>query len=527
MLLNKNPLTLVLLFINISFIYGQKKPNILWIVCEDQSLFFSIYGDSTAHTPNIEQLAKDGTIYENCFTTSPVCSPSRSSLITGMYPTTIGTQHMRAYKKDKKNKINKHNQLPFYSALAKKDYKFFTEILRANGYYCTNNSKEDYNMAKSPLAWDESSDKAHWRNRNKSQPFFSVFNFNITHESRIWKNSKVHEENEIEKINLPKIFPDNSEIKNDFLTNYKNIESLDNRIGNIIQQLKDDGIYDNTIIFFYSDHGGPFPRYKRSIYDTGIQCPLVIKWLNKQSERNNQMVSFIDFAPTLIDLAALKIPDYMEGVSFYKKDQRNYIYASSDRFDEFSDSRKCVRNKNFKLILNIDTITPIGKAVNYRKQMKTMQVIDSMNKNNILDGYFNSWYQPGKEEYEFYNISNDPLELINLISDSSYFNDISKLKTQLHNWTEASDYGNMSEKNMIEEMFSKDFKPMKLNNPSVKKSDEGVVIYSNNSGASIGYRTNKNQSWKIIENGDQIVSKNTFELLMFKPGYELFIETFE
>ena len=528
MLTNKNRLFIVLLFTNILLINGQKKPNILWLVCEDQSLFFSIYGDSTVQTPNIEQLANDGLIYENCFTTSPVCSPSRSSLITGMYPTTIGTQHMRAYKKNQQNTLNKHNQLPYYSPVAKKEYKFFTEILRANGYYCTNNSKEDYNMMKSPLAWDESSDKAHWRNRNKNQPFFSVFNFNITHESRIWKNNKIHEKNEIDKISLPIIFPENFQIKNDFLTNYKNIESLDKQIGKIIQQLKDDGLYENTVIFFYSDHGGPFPRYKRSIYDTGIQCPLVIKWIEKKSsDRNDQMVSFIDFAPTLIDLAALKIPDYLEGVSLYNKDQRNYIYASSDRFDEFSDSRKCVRNKKFKLILNLDTISPIGKPVNYRKQMKTMEVIDSLNDNSILNGYFNSWYQSGKEKYEFYNISNDPLELVNLINDSTYLKDISKLKTQLHTWIEASDYGSMSEEKMIEEMFSDEFRPLKLNVPTIKKSNEGFIIYSNNSGASIGYRTNKSLSWKIIKNGDQIVSENAFELLMFKPGYELFIETFE
>ena len=156
-----------------------------------------------------------------------------------------------------------------------------------------------------------------------------------------------------------------------------------------------------------------------------------------------------------------------------------------------------------------------------------MEVIDSLNDNSILNGYFNSWYQSRKEKYEFYNISNDTLELVNLINDSTYLKDISKLKTQLHTWIEASDYGSMSEEKMIEEMFSDEFRPLKLNVPTIKKSNEGFIIYSNNSGASIGYRTNKSLSWKIIENGDQIVSENAFELLMFKPGYELFIETFE
>ena len=172
-----------------NFCFGKESPNFLWLVCEDQSLFFSMYGDSSANTPNINQLAKDGIVYQNCYTPSPVCAPSRSSLITGMYPTTLGTQHMRAYKKfNKGNNINSHNSLPYYSAKPKKPVRFFTEDLRAKGYYCSNNSKEDYNMITSPLAWDESSEEAHWRNRENNQPFFSVFNFNVTHESNIWKN---------------------------------------------------------------------------------------------------------------------------------------------------------------------------------------------------------------------------------------------------------------------------------------------------------------------------------------------------
>ena len=181
-------LILVMIF-HVMFLTGQNKPNILWLVCEDQSLFFEAYGDSNAYTPNINQLANLGTVYENCFTVSPVCSPSRSSIITGMYPTSIGTQNMRAYKKDSKGNKN-HLELPYYSPLPNKEIKFFTEQLRLNGYYCTNNSKEDYNMMSSPLAWDESSKNAHWRNRDINQPFFSIFNFNITHESKIWKNTQ-------------------------------------------------------------------------------------------------------------------------------------------------------------------------------------------------------------------------------------------------------------------------------------------------------------------------------------------------
>ena len=279
-----------------TFCYAQESPNFLWLVCEDQSLFFSIYGDSSANTSNINQLAKDGIIYQNCYTPSPVCAPSRSSLITGMYPTTLGTQHMRAYKKSVlPNTVNTHNLLPYYSAKPMKPIRFFTEDLRANGYYCTNNSKEDYNMLTSPLAWDESSQTAHWRNRKEGQPFFSVFNFNVTHESRVWKNNAAYSKEELENVTIPDLFPKDSRIRGDLLTNYKNIEKLDTQIGVIIDQLKADGLYENTIIYFFSDHGGPFPRYKRSIYETGIRVPMVAKWIEDTCRGNTyQLVSFVD-----------------------------------------------------------------------------------------------------------------------------------------------------------------------------------------------------------------------------------------
>ena len=211
--------------------FGTESPNFLWLVCEDQSLFFSVYGDSSAKTPNLDELAKDGIVYQNCYTPSPVCAPSRSSLITGMYPTTIGTHHMRAYKKSKKNNsLNPHSSLPYYSAKPKKPIRFFTEYLRANGYYCSNNSKEDYNMTTSPLAWDESSKAAHWRNRHKDQSFFSVFNFYVTHESNIWKNKNNYSKEELEKISKADFLPDNDKIKIDLLTNYKNIDAPKNII---------------------------------------------------------------------------------------------------------------------------------------------------------------------------------------------------------------------------------------------------------------------------------------------------------
>lgn len=517
----KNILIYLLILIKISVTHGQNKPNIVWLVCEDQSLFFSSYGDHHSKTPNIDELSKDGIIYDNCFTTSPVCSPSRSALITGMYPTTIGTQHMRAFKKKRLDSINKHNQLPFYSAVPKRNCQFFTEILRTNGYYCSNNSKEDYNMMMSPLAWDESSKKAHWRNRKDNQPFFSVFNFNITHESQIWKSSKFQLENNIKAISLPKIFPNNKEIKKDFLTNYKNIESLDSKIGSIIKQLKNDGIYDNTVIFFFSDHGGPFPRYKRSIYDTGIKCPLIIKWLKKDSiQRNNQMISFIDFAPTLVDLAGLNIPKDIEGVSFLNKNKREYIFAATDRFDETNSKRRCVRNNQYKLIRNFDTLSPLYQPISYRYQMRTMKILDSLKKLNQLSEAFKKWYDSNLPTYELYNIINDPFEQKNLIHDSSKQQTFEILKTKLEQWINSSDYGNFEEREMIGQMWPNGNPPM-LKEPKIIDKKNGKIIINENENSSLGWRNNKNEKWKLYKNQEIIQPQSMFETLIFKMGYQL------
>ncbi len=512
-----------------TFINAQDAPNILWIVCEDQSMFFAPYGDSSAFTPNINALSNDGVVYHNCYTPSPVCAPSRSSLITGMYPTTLGTQHMRAYKKTAKNNdTNPHNQLPYYSAKPIRVARFFTEDLRANGYYCSNNAKEDYNMECSPLAWDESNKDAHWRNREGVQPFFSVFNFMVTHESNIWNNEVQYLEEEINQIKVPPIFPNHPSIIRDVATNYKNIEILDRKIGNLIAQLKEDGLYDKTIIFFMSDHGGPFPRYKRSIYETGIRVPMIVKWINAPvQKRNIQLISFVDFAPTVLEAAKVKSDINFEGVSFFNKDQRSYVYAATDRFDGQEDRRRSIRGRNFKLIYNADTSSSIAKAIAYRKQMKTMQVLDSLKDKNELNASFSNWYAQHKDCFELYEVSEDYYETNNLISNPKYNRFYLHLKDRLFAWMESSDYGNMSESEMLQSMFTSTMNTPKLNMPKLILNDAGYLIESNNLYASVGWRNRNEATWKIYTSNELIQPKGDFEILLFRPGYEVLIKTFK
>ena len=383
-------------------------------------------------------------------------------------------------------------------------------------------------MTTSPLAWDESSQNAHWRNSKEGQPFFSVFNFNVTHESNIWKNKDTYSKKELENVIIPNFFPKDDKIKSDLLTNYKNIEKLDKQIGIIIDQLKTDGLYENTIIFFFSDHGGPFPRYKRSIYETGLRVPFIAKWIdNTPVGKNNQLISFVDFAPTILDAANIEREFPFEGTSFHKKDQRKYIYAATDRFDGSTDMRRSIRGGNFKLIYNADTTSPIYKKVAYRQQMKTMQVLDSLNINQNLNAYFSNWFSKDKDRFELYEISKDYFEENKLTHDPKYKEIFKELQYHLLTWMKESDFGNMSESTMIDSMFTNSMKIPKLNMPKLIMNDAGYTIESNNLHTSVGWR-NKNESvWKIYIENKPIKPKNDFEIILFRPGYEVLIKAFK
>ena len=236
----------------------EQLPNIIWLVAEDQSPeFFPIYGNSTVELPIIESLAKDGIVFNNAYTPAPVCAPARSAIITGLYPSTLGTHNMRTY-----NSYKKENQpsidIPSYSPILPDGVKMFPEYLRKIGYYTSNNSKEDYNFKKTDGVWDDSSSNAHWKNRAPGQPFFAVFNFGISHESQIWEQGSNDILVDQNLVPIPPVFPDTPKIRKDIAVNYSNLIRLDKKIGKIISQLKQEGLYEKSIIFFYSDHGDHF-----------------------------------------------------------------------------------------------------------------------------------------------------------------------------------------------------------------------------------------------------------------------------
>ena len=440
-----------------------EQPNIIWLVSEDQSPeFFPMYGDNTVHLPHLEALAEDSVIYDNMHATTPVCAPARSAIITGMYPTTLGTHNMRAY-----NEGRDTNQpelgIPSYSPKFSTDIKPFTTYLRDAGYYCTNSNKQDYNFKISKDAWDqtcrycsgEQKANIHWRNRGEGQPFFAVFNFQITHESQIWQQQNNKRYVTVDEVkNIPPYFPDDPVVREDMATNYSNLVRMDKEIGVIISELKEQGLYDNTYIFFYSDHGGPFPRHKRAIYDSGTKVSLMIKLPKnaKAGNRNDDLWSFVDFAPTVLQLAQIPLPNYLQGMSILDKKTkpRKYLVTASDRFDGQVDRIRSIKTKRYKLIKNYDVSLPHALDVNYRKKMPMMRRLIALSEKGLLDKNAQRWFDTPKAAIEFYDLQKDPFELNNLVGKVLYTKKLRKLNSLLEQWIiDTNDLGRLPEQEII------------------------------------------------------------------------------
>ncbi len=442
-------------------IENNTKPNIIWIVAEDQSqYFFPYYGDNTIELPNINKLLENGTVYEGMSSPYPVCAPARSSIITGMYPNSIGTGHQRAYNYNREVRPESEHLLEFqyYSSKLAEQIKPFTQILRENGYYTTNNSKQDYNFKLTDEAWDESSREASWENRNNNQPFFSVFNFGVTHESQIWIRDKQELKVNPDSIIVPPVFPNDSIVRHSLAVNYSNIIEMDKQMGKIIDKLIEQDLYDDSYIFFYSDHGGPFPRHKRAIYETGLKVPLIIKFpysKKVKEDRNYDLLSFIDFAPTILSIAGIEIPEIFQGNAFLgskeSKNKRKYSFSASDRFDEITERKRAVKTKKYKYVRNYDTNQPHAIDNYYRTQMNLMRHLTNLNKLNLLSPEQKLWFKSPKSNEEFYDLENDPFELNNLITDKAFSSQIEELRAQLDNWMiQINDNVDLSEKELIE-----------------------------------------------------------------------------
>ena len=448
------PLLLLLLF----FCHCQSpetetplRPNILWITSEDMNPMLGCYGDAEAQTPNLDRLAEKGIRYTNAFAIAPVCSPSRSTLITGVYATSMGTQHLR-------------------SEVEKPDFiKGFPEYLRAAGYYCTNNYKEDYNFEGKHF-WAESSKEAHWRKRAEGQPFFSVFNLETTHQSQIFGTDEDfekkygHQLSAAEKqspatVPLPPYFPDRPSIRKLVARYYDLVTIMDRQAGEILDQLAEDGLAENTIVFYYSDHGTGMPRGKRSLYDSGLQVPLIVYVPEKFQKAygidpgttTDDLVSFVDFAPTILSMLELEIPKYMQGVPFLGKAAgeiapRQYAFGTSDRVDEAFEFSRSVRGRKYLYIRNYLPHLPLIQPNFYTDQSEIMQELIAAREEGGLGVIQKKFWEPRRMAEELYDVESDPHQVKNLVYNTDLNDVLVEMRSAHQDWMRRThDTGMMPE----------------------------------------------------------------------------------
>lgn len=496
------------------------RPNILWISFEDTNPFYGCYGDEVAVTPNLDRLAAEGCRWTRCFSTAGVCAPARSAVITGMYPTSIGTQHMRT------THTNEHApELPTpYSAVVPHYVHCFTEYLRRAGYYCTNNVKTDYQFQPPVTAWDELSTEAHWRNRpRKDQPFFAVFNPTRTHESGMWEDKEADPMFDPDSIELPPYFPDTPKVRLSMARMYTNIHRSDQYLGELLSQLEEDGLTENTIVFHWSDHG-PLPRGKRWPYDSGIRVPLIVRWPGglTPGSLNEELVSTVDLGPTVLSLAGIPVPAHMQGRPFLGNQglpPREYIFASRDRYDESYDMVRAARDRRFKYIRNYYPEAPYLLWIPYRNRHPIVQEMWR----TYLEGTGTDaqllMFQTSRPVEELYDTEHDPWEIHNLADNPTYEVDLQRLRAALDDWRkEVGDMGVIPESEMVRRWYPDGtqpataapvFVPVGPTSSGIEPAQEEVSVggpalvqlYCATQGASIAYAVDgdREDRWRLYD----------------------------
>ena len=486
-----------------------KRPNIIWISTEDLSPHMGCYGDQVAKTPNIDKLASQGTRFTNVFTSAAISAPVRAGVITGMYQTSIGCMHMRttSYRRGVENPIE-------FTAVPPHYVKAFTEYMRVAGYYCTNNNKTDYQFSKDPVPvsiWDECSKNAHYKNRpDKNQPFFAVFNWTGTHESQDWDISNV--KTDPKTVKVPPYYPDNEIIRLNIAKMYDNIARLDSVVGVLISELEKEGELDNTIIFFWGDHGDGLPRGKRWLYDSGLNIPLIIKFPGKSKPAvDNRLISSIDFGPTVLSLAGIPVPAHMQGVPFLGDqigEPRDAVYAARDRVDESYDMIRSVRTKDYLYIRNYYPNQPYPIWIPYLNNMPIFKEMLRLDAEGKLTGAQKSWMAYSRPPEELYDVKADPFQIKNLINDPSLKLALADLRKRHKTWTlETGDLGHMNEPEMIEQMW-----------PGGKQPVSDIPYFVINS--------QEDRSTKIYRTGGSYTSPMTLSFYCATHGASL-VYTFE
>jgi len=419
----------------VSGVSAAKRPNFVWLLSEDNSKhYLKLFDKNGAETPRIAGLAQHGLIFEHAFSNSPVCSVARTTLITGCYGPRIGTQFHR-----------KSVVVPMPPGL-----RMFPAYLRKAGYYTTNNRKKDYNAREGKGVWDESSGKAHWRNRKGKQPFFHMQSFPASHESSLhfsrqtMRNRKT--ETDPASVTVFPYHPETPTFRYTYARYHDRIRLIDRQIGQVVDQLKQDGLLEDTFVFYFGDHGGVLPRSKGYVYESGLHVPLVVRipenWRHlvdaKPGTRVPGFVSFVDFGPTLLHLAGLDVPEQMDGTPFLGKEvslaelnKRDETLGYADRFDEKYDLVRTLRKGRFKYMRSYQPFNFDGLQNNYRYRMLAYAEWRRLYHAGRLNAVQRQFFERRAPE-ALYDVAKDPHETKNLAADPKYADVVADLRSRLN-----------------------------------------------------------------------------------------------
>lgn len=406
----------------------QELPNILWITSEDNSPFLGCYGDSFATTPNLDKLATEGFLYTHAYANAPVCAPARNTTASGVYASSGGHSNMRSYY-ERSEKL-----------------KFHAETMRSLGYYCTNNSKTDYNTNVGDEIWNESSKEAHYKNRAEGQPFFAIFNTMISHESQIHKQLPADElMYDPKNVPIPPYHPRTVDMEHDWAQYYQRIHQMDAFVGEKLEELEEAGLSDNTIVFYYADHGGVLARSKRYVYESGTHVPLIVRipekykhlWpKDKPNSKVDRLISFVDLYPTLLNIVGAELPEHLQGEAFLGEEispDPEYVYMFRDRMDEWYDMSRAVRNNKYRYIHNYMPHRIYGLPIAYLFRAKSIQswkaAYESGECNEVQSAF---WEEKPVEE--LYDIENDPYEINNLALNPDYEEVLENMRSANRYW---------------------------------------------------------------------------------------------
>jgi arylsulfatase A-like enzyme len=507
---------------------------------EDLSPRIGAFGDDLARTPNIDRLAREGARYTHVFATAGVCAPSRAALITGMNQVSITAQHMRTTDYVWPDGSGRRG----YEAAPPSFVKAFPELLRAAGYYTTNNSKTDYQVGSPFTVWDENGTQAHWKNRPEGMPFFAMYSLTATHESSLFPSDSIErrfpgtgavlrafesQRNALsfrtrpEDVVVPPYYPDTPTVRADIARQYDNVQLMDAWVGERMAELEREGVLDNTIVIWTTDHGDGLPRAKRSLYDSGLNVPMIIRFPDGRGAGtvDTRLISFVDLAPTVLTLAGAERPAHLQGIDMLGQQgaAQARVYAARDRLDESPDLGRAVRTRDFKYIVNERPDAMFYLPLSFRENLPMMAEMRKLAGEGRLSSLHAGYFATPRPAEELYDLRLDPHEVRNLADDPAHAGVKAELSAALSTWrARVGDPGLIPEDQMIKAAWGAESQPQTVA-PVITASQDAqgvsVMLASATEGASIGYRLAGEVRWRLYagpfnaETGQRIEAKAT------------------